>query len=418
MSGSYSKIDHSRTIKCFPGKHHPLGPSGSKRWLHCAGSVNASVGSPNKDSVFSAEGTAAHTLSEVARLEGVLASTYKGWTIIVGEHKFVVDDEMIDSAQEFIDWCTEVPGEHLFTMVERLVSYGTFMPWDPAPFGTLDHGTVVKRRCTLTDFKHGKGIQEYAENNTQLMLQALGVVEELDWIYDFEDFDLRISQPRLDHKDSWIITKADLLAWAAEQLPPACERIKEGKQFKAGVWCRFCPIKLTCAVRANAAVQEVLDDFTDLDAPTMQRNVVAERAVVTRLTPARVAEILPSLELLGAWLKDVKRHAIALLVQGEKVGDWKLVEGRSVRKFKDQDAVVAKLEAADIEPWAKKLLSPSKLEKAHGKTKIKGLVGDLIDKPHGKPKLVPGADKRVAVTTEILNEFTDLDSEDDEDDDE
>lgn len=401
-----------------PGEHSPLGPSSSKRWMHCAGSVDASLGASDDESIYAAEGTAAHYLSELCRRNAVPALAYLGHNFRVGKHTFPVDEEMIESVQAFVDWCAEQPGVPL---TEQRIDYSGWAPPEVLAkygktFGTLDDARMLGKVCYITDFKHGKGVQEYAEDNTQLMLQALGVMQEFDYLFEFEGFVLQISQPRLDHFDSWPISREALVKWAYDNMAGYFEAVLVGKQFAAGDWCKFCRIRKKCAVRANTGVQLMLEagEFEDLD--ELETHALRARNGLQFVTTEQMVKILPVLDVFKAWIKDLEKRAISELMAGDKImaAAWKLVEGRSNRKWNGSEEEIANaMPANGPDPYEEPTLkSVSVLEKELGKKGFTELFGKFVTKPPGKPKLVPIEDKRPAITNLAQVEFDNLDEAD------
>jgi Protein of unknown function (DUF2800) len=413
-------VKNTDNITVIPeGEHSPLGPSSSKRWINCPGSVNASEGKTEDESQYAAEGTAAHYLSELCRKQSLPAATWMGHIFQVGKYKFTVDQEMVDSVQAFVDWCAEQDGKPL---TETRIDYSEYMPESTVKrygktFGTLDDARMRSDVCYITDFKHGKGIQEWAEGNTQLMLQALGVYAAFNWIYEFKGFVLQISQPRLSHFDSWPISVEDLLTWA-KQLPDFAAAVEAGTCFKAGAWCRFCRIRKSCAVRANAGVQAMLDagEFEDLD--QLEVHALRARNAGHMITTESLVKILPALDIFKAWIKDMERRAISELIAGDKTlrEHFKLVEGRSNRRWKgDEEKIAQAIRNHGVEPYTQKLMSVAEAEKAFGKKHFPEIFGKdamPVDKPPGKPKLVPVDDKRPEITGQALVEFDNLDESD------
>lgn len=402
------------------GEHSPLGPSSSKRWINCPGSVAASVGATDDESVYAAEGTAAHYLSELCRRGNLPAIDWLGHIFVVGKYKFTVDEEMADSVQSFVDWVQEQPGTPL---IEQRVGYSdsfresTIERFGPA-FGTLDDARLVDSDCYITDFKHGKGVQEWAKENTQLLCQALGVYKDFGYLYEISGFWLQISQPRLNHFDSWYISVPKLLEWEG-RLQGYGAAIEQATQFKAGDWCKFCRIRKKCAVRANSSIQLVIGDameegdFEDLDAEHMQVTAMRAQNGLQHITDERLAEILPSLDIIKACLKDLEKRAVEALMAGKELGGWKLVAGRAgSRKFIDDKIAAEKLQSLDVDPYEpRKLISVAVAEKALGKAEFgrRFKLTEDFTKPDGKPKLAPPSDKRPALTSMTEADFEDLD---------
>lgn len=387
--------------------------------MNCAGSVDAAKGAPDDESIYAAEGTAAHYLSELARKENKRCVGWLGVKFKVGKYAFTVDEDMAASAQEFVDWCEEdsdgVP------LVEQRIGYSEWFAASTiekygAAFGTLDDARLNDAIVHIKDFKHGKGVQEFAEWNTQLLLQALGVLNDFGHLYDIKGFKLSICQPRLDHKDSWECSTESLLNWA-EGLKADGAAIEAGTQFKAGAWCRFCRIRKTCAVRANSAIQVMLDEgeFEDLDAPALEMEAMRARNGLQHISTARLAEIYPMLDIMKAWIKDVESLIVFKLISNEVVGDLKLVEGRSNRKWlSTPEKLAQKIADAGVEPYEpQKLKSVAVVEGEVGKKAFAAAFAKDADwqKPKGKPKLVPGDDRRTAMTTTTLEEFENLDAD-------
>jgi len=424
------KVDKkAKRIIVEDGLHSPLGPSSAKRWLNCPGSVRATAGMPSSSSEYADEGTAAHGLSEHCRLHNVRAKRFLGWRIDVlrGEDKrtFEVTQEMIDSVQEFIDRCEEVPAS--MVLVEQLLPFEEYVP---GGFGTLDDARLRPGIGVITDFKHGKGVQVYAEENEQLMCQALSVYLKWDWLFEFKEFVLRISQPRLDHFDDWTISVERLLDWSLNVLSRgAVATTYPNALFAAGSWCQFCKIKGACETRTLWATSQVLQvpqsEFEDLDAAIAAVQAAPLKDVGTgndMMSNAQLAKALGVVDLIAGWCKDVKAVAMRFLQQGFPVGDWKLVEGRSKRQWNLPEEKIAEVlqeegGLSEDQVYEKKILTPPKAEKLIGKKHPLITSPVYVNKPRGKPKLAPGTDKRPALSVDVLLEFADLGEEEEKDDD-
>lgn len=377
-----------------PGEHSPLGPSSADRWINCPASVKATEGMPDKQSVFAAEGSAAHFIADLAVRSRVPAATYIGDIIAVGEHKFGVTAEWAAHIQDFLDWCAEIQGEHYSEM--RL----HFDRWVPGGFGTTDRVIFRDSQCWLRDLKFGTGVQVFAKDNAQLMLYALGVLDSFDWAYNVEGFHLGIGQPRLDHKDEWFITTSDLLSWAAQTLPAAVQNVNLGKPFKAGSWCskNFCKIRTSCRHRAEQLTKDII--FEDLD-----KSIVMPEPSAIHIDRSKYLGLIP---LLKTWIADLERGAVADLIAGKSIPGWKLVEGRSNRAWSNPDGVAKRISPDDA--FEKSLRSPAQLEKLLGKPRFAKILGDLVHKPPGKPTLAPGSDPRDEMDTTSQVDFRDLDN--------
>lgn len=398
------------------GEHSPLGPSSAKRWLNCPGSVRATKNLPDPPSPYAISGTASHYLSDICRKKGEKPRKYLGWKIAVvrGRSQEVVDVDQarVDSVQTFIDYVNELPGRQMF---EERVQYEIFVK---RGFGTMDHASAEEKLCHIVDYKDGQGIQVYARENEQLKLYALGWWLDFGWLYpDVEEFMLHIVQPRIDHDDKWPISRKDLLQWAADVVRPgALLTERPDAPFKAGPWCsdNFCKIRRRCEVRANSILNEYLGDFESLD--EAEAIIDTMQAEIPVISDERAAELLHLQTKTIAFFKDVKAHVFSQLQQGHTVGDWKIVEGRSKRRWKFDDDTIAFVLTdeglSDDDIWTKKLITAPQAEALLGKTH--SVMRTHVRKPPGKPTLVHADDKRKPMRLEDLKEFGNLDLEEED----
>lgn len=399
-----------------PGEHSPLGPSSAERWIHCPGSVLATQGIADKTSRFSAEGTVAHEVAQRCAQQNKEAGSFVGDTFVVGGHEILVDFEMAEGVNDFLVYCDEAPGEGF---QEVRVAYELYVT---NGFGTADdiHIDDEGEVCTVTDFKYGKGVQVFAKDNTQLKCYALGAWLEFKGLYKFKTFNLRICQPRLDHHDEWEISLDDLCKWAREVLAQAAmQALIPNAKFAAGEWCGFCRIKGACKTRAAFVMQQVAgstDDFKNLDEDLDA--AAFNPADSAKMSTEQLAKAWTLVATIKRWCTDVESQVMRLIQSGQNVGDIKLVEGRSTRKWAsenpyDTEAALQNrfnMEGQDL--WKRELLSVAKIEEMVGKRKFKADADDLVNKPPGKPKLAAGSDKRPPITASALADFDVL--EDDE----
>jgi len=408
------------------GRHSPWGPSGAKKWIHCAGSVNAAKAHPNKSSSYANSGTAAHAVSEVCRLQNQKAAEYKGWTVRVARGEDFEDIEcnqaMVDSVQEFVDYCNDVPAE--MVLIEQLLPYAEYV--EPG-FGTLDDARLDDDRCVITDFKDGQGVQVFAKDNEQLKLQAISVYLKFRSWFSFSKFKLRIAQPRLGHFDEWDTTLEELLSWAKDVVTPAYKATLDPNAPRtAGAWCTegFCPARYACETRAKAMLGHLVGEFEDISAAVV--DVKNSDPDTSAMSSADVARCLSVLDQIETWAKDVRAHGLREIAAGRPPQEpgkkpWKLVESRSKRVYcVPEDVVIAKVREeellSDDELFKRKLISPKQLEGKIGKKHE--IMLTCVKKPPGKPKLAPGEDKRPAMEQALIEQFGDLGDEKESDDDE
>lgn len=205
-----------------------------------------------------------------------------------------------------------------------------------------------------------------------------------DGIYKIERITLAIYQPRWENISLYEMGKDELLTWANETLAPAAKLAQEGKgEFKAGNHCQFCKAKASCRKRAEYNLELARYDF---EMPAI-------------LEDTEVAAILPRIENLVSWAGDVKEYALQKALSGTKFDGFKVVEGRSNRKYTDEEAVAKTVKDAGFDPYEQKLLGITAMSQVLGKKKFEELLGGLVYKPAGKPVLVPDSDKRPAMNT-------------------
>ena len=263
----------------------------------------------------------------------------------------------------------------------------------PGGFGTGDAVIIAEPMLQIIDLKYGQGVLVEAERNPQLMLYALGAVNAFGSLYDITEVAVTIYQPRRANISTWHVTVAELEAWAEQVVKPTAALAARGNgEFVPGEWCRFCKLNPTCRTRAEANLALARHEF----------------APPAELDDAEIAAVLVQLPQLKAWAADVEAYALSLAVnQGKTWSGFKLVEGRSIRKYTDEAAVAQAAEAAGVDVWDRKLKTITALEKQLGKKRFTELLGDLVVKPAGKPALVPESDKRPALTLgDAANEFT------------
>lgn len=360
-------------------QHAKLSPSSSSRWLNCTASVKASSAYKNTSSSAAEEGTAAHQLGEICLKTGDSPDKYLNQNLSDAPN-VIVDQEMVENIQDYVNYCRSLGGDML---VEERVD---FSPWVNEGFGTSDCIIFKDDVCHVIDLKYGKGVEVYAERNTQAMIYALGVLNEYWFIHEVSSFVLHIFQPRRNHFDEWEISIEDLLIWA-DTVKEAANNIKtDNVTFNPGEkQCQWCQHKPNCKALQEFTEKVISAEFDDLDElPTPE---TVNHTVV-----------LKHKALIESWLKAVEQTVFEKLNNGEKVDGFKLVKGRSVRKWGSEQEVIKTLtpELGD-DLYIKKLLTAPQAEKLIGKGKFNENYADLVIKPEGKPTLAPESDKRPAI---------------------
>lgn len=372
-------------------KHAVLSASSSERWLNCPPSARLCEAYEDKGSDYAAEGTDAHTLCEY-RLKQALGIPAEDPI----ENLSWYNEEMEECAAGYAAYVVELLETAKQTcsdpvvMIEQRVD---FSRWVQEGFGTADCILIADGVLNIVDYKHGKGVEVSAVGNTQLSLYSLGALEIFDGIYDIDRVCVHIFQPRKSNVVNSMMDKADLYEWADTELTEKAQLAYEGQgSFSCGEWCRFCKAKAECRERAEANLALARYEF---QSPAL-------------LDDEEIADILGKVDALTAWASDVKEFALQQAISGKEWTGWKLVEGRSNRKYTSEAAVATTVEGAGFDPYERKVLGVTAMQKMLGKTRFEELLAPYIEKPQGKPTLVPESDKRPAMNTaknDFMEEF-------------
>jgi hypothetical protein len=358
-------------------KHALLSASSAKRWLSCPPSARLTEHYPDTESGYAAEGTEAHELCEF-KLRQALGLTAKDPTPDLTQYS----EEMENCAEEYKTYVLEILAEAEKTcsdpkiLIEQKIDYSR---WVEEGFGTADCIIIADGVLHVIDYKHGCGVLVEAEENPQMKLYALGCLEIFDGIYDINTVSMTIFQPRRENVSTYTTFKESLYQWADEVLKPTAELAFAGEgEYQTGEHCRFCKAKAECRKRAEENLKLAAYEFRNPDL----------------LENDEVAEILTKLDDLVAWAGDIKEYALQKALQGVKFEGFKVVEGRSNRKYISETAVADTVKNAGYEPYEKSVLGVTAMEKLLGKKQFAALLGELVVKPQGKPVLVPVTDKR------------------------
>ncbi|WP_414733859.1 DUF2800 domain-containing protein [Acetobacterium carbinolicum] len=358
-------------------KHALLSASSAHRWLSCPPSALLSKQFEDVSSNFAQEGTDAHALAQF-KLERLLGINTKDPT----ESLKFYNEEMADHADDYsafvleqVEKAKEICSDPQ-VLIEQKLSFSSYVP---EGYGYVDCLIVEDGTLTVIDYKYGIGIKISAESNPQMFCYALGGLALFDGIYDIENVQLVIYQPRKENISVYNISKNELIKWAEEVLAPTAQLAIKGEgDFTAGKHCQFCKAKATCRKRAQYNLELAKYDF---DEPAT-------------LDKQEIAAILTKIDMLVSWANDVKEYALKEALQGTKFEGFKLVAGRSNRKYTDEAAAADIVISAGKDPYEKKLLGITAMTVLLGKKTFEEILGGLIVKPPGKPVLVTADDKR------------------------
>lgn len=373
------------------GKHALLSPSSSHRWLNCPPSLILGQQYKDTTSSYAAEGTDAHTLCEY-KLQTLLGIKAKDPTADLTYY----DQEMEACAEGYASYVLELFEDAKskcpdpLVLIEQRLDYSKYAE---GGFGTGDCIIVSDDTLHVIDFKYGNVLVE-AENNPQMMLYALGALELFDGIYDIKTISMTLYQPRRENISTFTLSKEELLDWAVTILIPKAALALQGEgEFNPGEWCRFCKVAPTCRATAEANLKIAQYEFK----------------MPPLLTDEEIADILAHVADLTKWANEITSYATSAAInQGKHWPGFKVVEGRSIRKYTNEDDVEkAAMDAGFKDIYKKSLLTITNMEKLMGKAKFNEILGAFVMKPKGKPTLVPSSDKRPELKSiTVKNEFT------------
>ncbi len=365
-----------------------LGASSAHRWMNCPGSVALNAAVPDKTSSYAQEGTLAHLLAENMINYNLGRMTKKEFNKALTEIKKneFYNQEMQEYIEGYVNTIWELmneakartPDAQLLT--EQRLDFSEYVP---DGFGTGDVVIVCDGFVHIIDLKYGKGVSVSADSNPQLMLYGLGALTAYDLLYSIDTVKMTIVQPRLDNVSSYEMYAEDLEEWGENVVKPKAEAaMEEEAACYAGEWCRFCKVKANCRARAEENIALAKYEFQD---PRL-------------LSDEEIGTILKQAAEVAEWAGDIRLYAQTEAIEnGKKWAGWKLVEGRSNRRYKDELAVAKALTEAGYEEtvlYERKLLGITAMEKVVGKKNFGELLGDLVVKPAGAPTLVEESDKR------------------------
>lgn len=382
-------------------KHALLSASGAHRWLECTPSAQLELQFPQSTSEYAEEGTAAHELCELTArywLGEISEAEYENQRDELAKGKYY-NAEMQECANDYAKFVAEKTAaaretcEDAFTALEVRVDFSKYVK---DGFGTGDCIIVSDNVLEIIDFKYGKGVRVEAAGNPQMKLYALGAYLEYNTLFDIDPVRMTIFQPRLSGvQSSDEITVKELLEWAEKYVKPRAKLAYkgEGEFAPSEEVCKFCRAKAQCKARADKNL-ELFDEAPD----------------VLLLTPEDAGKILEQAGDIQSWLADLESLVSSTLLAGQPVEGWKMVEGRSNRRFTDELKVVAAMKAAGYDEsllYERKLITLTQMEKDFGKKAVAETLGELIVKPQGKPTLAPAKDKRPEFRLEeqLLAEF-------------
>ena len=369
--------------------HAILSASGSHRWLNCTPSARLEQEFEDQETEAAREGTAAHALCEHKLKKALRMRSRRP----VSDYD---SDEMEECSDAYVEFVieqyekTKLICKDPIILIEQRLDFSQYVP---DGFGTGDCIIISDDRLHIVDFKYGLGVLVEAEDNPQMKLYALGALDLYDALYDIKEVSMTIFQPRRENVSTWTIPVEELRIWAENELKPKAQMAFNGEgDYLPGEWCTFCRAAVQCRARALEKLRLAQKEFR----------------LPPLLTDEEIEEILKVLPDLTKWANEITAYATdAVLNHGKEWNDFKVVEGRSVRKYRDEEKVAeAAMEAGYKDIFRRSLITLTEMQKLMGKKKFEEILGSLIYKPPGKPTLVPRTDKRPAMNVnDAMNEF-------------
>lgn len=375
--------------------HALLGPSSASRWMACPPSARLTENMEDIGSEYAKEGSLAHAIAELKLKKkivepGMSTKKFNSEMKKLKEQEFYQEemqgftDEYIDFINEQLCNCVSTP----FISIEQKVDFSEYIP---EGYGTADCIILSGNNLHVIDFKYGKGVPVYAEENKQMLLYALGAYLGYKCLYDIKQIKMSIVQPRIANFSSWECDINYLLDFAEEARIRANMAYNGEGELNSGMHCQFCKISATCKKR--------VEDNLELERYNFKEAV--------ELSSDEIGEILKRADNLVQWVKKLKDYVLAQSLAGNEISGWKAVNGRGTRVFKDTEEAISVLVNNGIEEAILKettYKSLSQIEKAIGKKDFNSLVGHLIEIKLGAPTLVEESDKRQAITNRIKAE--------------
>lgn len=380
------------------GKHALLSPSAAHRWMNCTAAPLLERDVEDKGSTFAEEGTLAHAYCAKKLKE------FLGLSVDEEKAEIAQLDEQYHSGEmdEYTDTYKTIVLEKFNAaraktkdaqlLVEVKLDFSHYVP---DAFGTSDAIIIADGVMEVIDFKYGKGVKVSAVENPQMMIYALGAWDLFNFEYDIRKVRMTIVQPRIDNLSEFELDAADLINWAVDELQPKANEAYAGGKQKPGNWCQFCKVKANCKALSSMCIeaQQANPDPRKISKEVME------------------STILPLLSTFKTWLTGVEEYSLEQALSGVQYQGFKIVEGRSIRKITNPTAV---MELLDKEGFAKEayikpteLRSITDLEKLIGKKRFGAICAEYINKPQGKPTLVPESDKRPAFN-QAADDFKDI----------
>lgn len=368
--------------------HAILSASGSQRWLNCNPSARLEEILPEvkflgRDGFsYSAQGTLAHTLGElkIRKHYGKItqAEYDKEYEKVKSDRYY--DEEMERLTSDYALFVRSQAGPDDIVLVEVRVDFSDYVPQG---FGSSDIVIISHDHIHVIDYKHGVKFVE-VKGNTQCRLYGIGALSMFEQEYpNIKEVKYSIFQPRANNIATDTVTVERLKEWGKYYVKPRAQRAWVGEgEFLVGDWCGYCRAKSQCRARADFNTALTRLEFRE---PPL-------------LSESEISEVLDKAQHLKTWVIDVEVFSLQRAIDEKIVPQgYTLSTTKTHRKITDHTLAATVL----LEKGYKRedifekpgLKSVAQLEKLGAKNEISGILGDLIQRPDGAPKLVKNDSK-------------------------
>jgi hypothetical protein len=399
--------------------HVEHGASVTERFWHCPGSINLSRGRGRGTSSAAERGTAAHELGEICLRSGEDTYAHLGAVI----NGIEIDEEICDGVQIYLDTCRNYMGDGWEYHIEERISLAILNP--PVPMaGTADFIAYNRKqqRLVCIDYKNGRHPVEIKENK-QTRYYSLGAYYSLPEGYRVDDIEMIIVQPNALYGQTIkreTITFFDLIDWGYDLVEHARATLDPNAAIVSGDWCKYCPAKGVCPIRAERRLAEAQIAFSDIiehPASTVLSHCTANLPVLTMEQRAKIFLATP---MIKKFLQDIEESLIQdwrvgqeppglKMVESEGTRAWEksLTEGQIKEKLKvlqlSEDQIYTRPKLASPTQIASAFWANKKSEKGVKKKDVEAefaqLTKEFVKRPSGR-KLVASADRRESLVVE------------------
>jgi hypothetical protein len=373
--------------------HARFAPSDAERWTACTGAIPLQEKlikegkiQPFTGNEFTREGSAAHALFNhiMLRQDKSVEKAVEKFPNLFGFSSVEMRQPMRDAVDYATSWQSRLPGAEL--SLERKVFLGFTS-------GTLDMALVTPSAIHVFDLKWGEGVSVPARANPQLALYAIGLSKK----YQRLDIHHHIIQPRIRDGLKTRHWKAPV-GWHTKFEGIAAAAVwsatHDPKLSPSESACRFCINKGHCPAVAKRALAD-FKDHMPAKLPAKAKDAKSGTAqAVAQLTYEEMGKLLslrPFVELFYAALADAVWHA---LVSGKRVPQWKIVESRTARAWKDPERVIAafKRRGIALDDFMPRMLVG--ITRGEALLDDERLMASLVNKAAGTPTIAHEADSR------------------------